>query len=109
MEIELKCQDETWTIEGINIDSRQEHLTLMNIMEDVDRSLSKFRVEGHYTWLNINPSLSKYIERYGESLPSDTKKITPSPNEIREEKLLLDSLVSRMLDKLDIGKILEKK
>lgn len=101
LELELKCEDETWSIESINIDTRQEHLTLMKIMEDLDRSLSKFRLEGHYTWLNINPSLSKYLERYGESLPSDMKRVTPSPNEIREEKLLLDSLVNRLLDKVD--------
>lgn len=101
LEIELKCQDETWTIEGINIDTRQEHLTFMNIMEDVDRSLSKFRLEDHYMWLKINPNLSKYVERYGQIIGSDRERIIPSPNEIREEKLLLDSLVNRMLDKVD--------
>lgn len=101
LEIELKCQEETWSIEGINIDTRQEHLTLMNIMEDVNRSLSKFRLEGHYLWLSVNTGLSKHIERYGQILGSDSKRIIPSPNEIREEKLLLDSMVNRILDKVD--------
>lgn len=70
-------------------------------MEDVNRSLSKFRLEGHYLWLSVNTGLSKHIERYGQILGSDSKRIIPSPNEIREEKLLLDSMVNRILDKVD--------
>ena len=88
----------TWSIENISFRDDDLSLPAVYYVEELDRALSKFRLENHFLWLSIDDSLKRYEEKFQASL-KETFKIDPSGNEIREEKILLFSVVNRILEK----------
>lgn len=98
IELSYDRNDQIWSFSSFNIYKRPSH-GFQCVYKDLKRSLSKFKIDNIRCWLDASPDMKSLMKNF-VTLDFGEENIFCSGNELREERLLLNSVVNRVVEKV---------